>query len=87
MHRRGFLRGGAASLAAVAPWPLEFTRKKRPQGPPLGVTHFGTPRPFSFASLKALARSLSLTVYSEPLATLPPGIAKLSWDQWESITY
>ena len=87
MHRRGFLRGGAASLAAVAPWPLEFTRKKRPQGPTLGVTHFGAAQPFSFASLKALARSLSLSVYSEPIAPLPPAIAKLSWDQWESITY
>ena len=87
MHRRGFLRGSAASLAAIAPWPMEFKHKKHPQGPARGVAHFGAPRPFSFESLKALAHSMSRTVYSEPVAPLPAAIQKLSWDQWESITY
>ena len=66
MHRRGFLRGGAASLAAIAPWPMEFKRKKH-RGAAHGITHFGTPRPFSFGWLKKLARSMSLTVYNEPM--------------------
>ena len=87
MHRRGFLRSGAASLAAIAPWPLEFKHKRRPHGPPRGITHFGAPRPFSFGWLKSLAHSMSLTLYNEPLAPLPPAIRKLSWSQWESITY
>ncbi len=64
MHRRGFLRSSAASLAAIAPWPLEFKHKRRPHGPPRGITHFGAPRPFSFGWLKSLAHSMSLTLYN-----------------------
>ncbi|MDA8350451.1 MAG: glucan biosynthesis protein D, partial [Pseudomonadota bacterium] len=86
MHRRGFLRGSAASLAAIAPWPMEFKHKKHPRGPARGVAHFGAPQPFSFEWLKGLAHSMSLTVYDEPVAPLPAAIQKLSWDQWESIT-
>ncbi len=87
MHRRGFLRASATSLMGFAPWPWVFDRKKPPPPPPLGVARFGPPEPFSYAQLKAVARSMAAGPYNEPVAPLPPVIAHLTWDQWESITY
>ena len=90
MNRRGFLRkAGAATVTSVAPWPWDFVEKKKkpPAKPQLGITKLGAPEPFSFAALKARARSMALSVYNEPVPALPPAIAKLTWDRWESITY
>ncbi|MCE1162402.1 MAG: glucan biosynthesis protein D [Thiomonas sp.] len=89
MHRRDFLRGSAANFAALAPWPMEFKQEKRPppSAPARGIAHFGAPQQFSFAWLKGLAQAKSLTAYSEPVAPLPAAVQKLSWDQWQSISY
>ena len=87
MNRRGFLRAGAATMTSIAPWPWDFARRKKPAKPQLGVTQLGAPQPFSFATLKEQARSMALSLYSETAPPLPPAIAQLSWDQWESITY
>ncbi len=87
MNRRGFLRAGAATMTSIAPWPWDFARKKKPAQPQLGITQLGSPQPFSFETLKKQAHSMSLGAYSEPVPALPPAIAQLNWDQWESITY
>lgn len=88
MNRRGFLRkAGAATVTSVAPWPWDFARKKKPPQHQRGITQLGAPAPFSFEGLKSRARSMALSMYSEPVPALPPAIANLTWDQWESITY
>ena len=87
MHRRRFLRASGSSMAAFAPWPWVFNRHKRHAPPPKGVTLTGKPQPFSYASLKGLARSMALGPYAEHFPPLPPALQHLTWDQWESISF
>jgi glucans biosynthesis protein len=72
-------------MAGFAPWPWVFNRRKAPAPPAKGVTLMGKPQPFSYATLKGLARSMAVAPYGEQYKPLPPALQHLTWDQWESI--
>ena len=84
MLRRRFLQTGAALTAAALTCPdvlvAETVR-------PASLKRLGATSAFDFARLKALARSLANAAYQAPPAELPPPIAKMTWDQWQSIRF
>ena len=84
MLRRRFLQTGAALTASAFSCPdvlvAETVR-------PASLRRLGAASAFDFARLKALARSLANAAYQAPPAELPPPIAKMSWDQWQSIRF
>jgi glucans biosynthesis protein len=84
MLRRRFLQTGAALTASALTCPdvlvAETVR-------PASLKRFGATSAFDFARLKALARSLANAAYQAPPAELPPPIAKMTWDQWQSIRF
>lgn len=80
MHRRQFLTRAAAALAAAGlPIPL-LTASAAPL--PLGKRH-----PFDYAWLKGHARALAGRPYSARSERLPPAVAGLDWDQYQSIGF
>ena len=85
MQRRRFLLNSAGVLATTAafePFGLAADRG----GP--GVTKtLGSPEPFDYARLKGMARSLADAPYKPAANKIPPPIAKLDWDQWQSISF
>lgn len=96
MYRRRFLKAGAAllttgGLPALPKAEAAAARRREPRAAlpprPAPLKRLGPPRLFSYASLKGLARSMAGTAYREPSTQLPPAIAHLSWDQWESISF
>lgn len=86
MQRRQFLTSAAAALVASGlPLPAQLlaaTRRKHGTG-----VASGPPRPFDYATLKGRARALAAAAYVAPDRTLPPAIAALDWDQYQSIRY
>jgi glucans biosynthesis protein len=87
MSRRTFLRAGAAAMTSMAlpfswAWAAPDTK-----GKPAVLKQRGTPQPFDYAHLKGLARSLADVPYKAPPDQLPPAIAQLDWDHWQSIRF
>jgi glucans biosynthesis protein len=85
MFRRRFLQTGAALVASTLPSLTVLAAADTAR--PSALKRLGAATPFDYARLKGLARSLSSAAYQGPTAELPPVIAKLSWDQWQSIRF
>src|ERR1700689_720848 len=83
MFRRRFLQNSAALAAAAIPWPGVSAA----QATQTSFKRLGSAAPFDYARLKGQARSLASTAYQGPSSELPPAIAKMSWDQWQSIRF
>jgi glucans biosynthesis protein len=84
MLRRRFLQTGAALTASALTCPdVLVAQTVRPAS----FKRLGATSAFDFARLKALARSLANAAYQAPPAELPPPIAKMTWDQWQSIRF
>src|SRR5476649_2218084 len=84
MFRRRFLQTGAALAAAAMPWPAAMADDA---SRPSSFKRLGAAAPFDYARLKGLARSMATAAYQGPTAELPPAIARMSWDQWQSIRF
>ncbi len=84
MSRRRFLQQSAAALSAAAaqPWLTGLAAEPR-----VGVQRLGAPRPFDYARLKGMARTLAAAPYEPSPERLPPSVAHLDWDHWEAIRY
>ena len=80
MQRRQFLTRASAALAAFGlPLPL-LDAMASPL--PLGERH-----PFDYAWLKGHARALAGKAFSPRSDVLPPPVAALNWDQYQSIAF
>jgi glucans biosynthesis protein len=84
MFRRRFLQTGAALAASTLPGVCVLAADS---AGPTPLKRLGAATPFDYARLKGLARSMANAAYQAPSAELPPAIAKLSWDQWQSIRF
>jgi glucans biosynthesis protein len=84
MNRRELLKSAAAFTAAGLPSLAAFLagRAAADELKPLG-----TPQPFDYAALKGRARTLATQAYRAPKQTLPPPLAGLDWDRWQSIRF
>ncbi|HTY94866.1 MAG TPA: glucan biosynthesis protein D [Steroidobacteraceae bacterium] len=51
------------------------------------VRRLGKPEPFDYARLKGTARQLGNTPYKPRPDALPPAIAGMDWDHWQSIRF
>lgn len=86
MKRRDFLASssvGAGALALGAGAWLGLS----PAAHAAGLQPLGAPRPFDLAALKGQARLLSTQPYKPRSGTLPPSVAALDWDQYQSIQF
>ncbi len=83
MSRRQFLRNGVAAMSLAIPgsWAL------RSQAAAVTLKQRGNPQPFDYARLKGMARTLAENPYQPPPDQLPPAIAQLDWDHWQSIRF
>src|SRR5450631_4019713 len=54
---------------------------------PQGTAATGQPQPFDYAWLKGQAHHLASNAYQESKDTLPPSMAKLGYDQYQSIRF
>jgi periplasmic glucans biosynthesis protein len=88
MSRRKFLRAGVAAMSSMAlpsAWPSRSeaaTASKQ-----VTLKQRGTPQPFDYARLKGMARSMADAPYHPPPDKLPPPLAQLDWDHWQSIRF
>ncbi len=85
MQRRNFLSNagkalGAAGLAGSLPFISETARAA-------GLAGVGAPTPFDYALLKGQAKARAAAPYEARPTTLPPSIANLDWDQYQSIRF
>jgi periplasmic glucans biosynthesis protein len=81
MSRRGFLRSSAALFTlASADWLLG-------DAAPVAGPAEGAPAPFDYARLKGIARARAAQPYVPATNRLPPAVAALDWDQWQSIRF
>lgn len=85
MQRRRFLLNGAGMLATAAA--LEPFGLAADNSAPHGLKTLGTAEPFDYARLKGMARTLATAPYKPAPNKMPPAIAKLDWDQWQSIGF
>lgn len=86
MQRRHLLQGLAAT-AATAPL-TQLACAASPQATTASpLVTLGNPQPFDYAWLKGRARELSQQPYKAPNAVLPPAIANLDYDRYQSIRY
>lgn len=74
MLRRTLLQAGAAACLSAA-------------ARAAGLKPLGAPRPFDHAALKGRARQLAAAPYQPPNEVLPPEVAALGWDAYQSIRY
>jgi periplasmic glucans biosynthesis protein len=81
MQRRTLL-GTAAAAAALGPVAL-----LSPSAQAAGLKPLGKPQRFDLAWLKGRARTLASTPYQGPQHGLPPSVAALDWDQYQSIRF
>lgn len=84
MSRRRFLQKGVAALSAAAAqsWLAGLAAEPR-----FGVRRLGAPRPFDYARLKGMARTLAAAPYKPSSERLPAAVTRLDWDHWEAIRY
>jgi len=87
MDRRNMLQRAAAALCAAG-LPLGGMPEEVLAATPIrGVRRIGKPEPFDYAKLKGTARQLSAAAYKPRPDALPPAIAALNWDHWQSIRF
>ena len=79
--RRRQLLGRALALAAA---PLAGTMLR---AAPADAATLGNAEPFDFASLKGRARALAQAAYQPPSSELPPALAQLGYDAFQSIRF
>jgi periplasmic glucans biosynthesis protein len=77
MHRRQLL-GAAAALPFVGALSSISAA---------GLKSLGPARSFDYATLKGRARELAGQLYTAPSTELPPPVAALDWDQYQSIRF
>lgn len=82
MQRRTFL-GAASALAASGCSNALLS----PAAQAAGLQPLGRSRSFDYAWLKGQARSLAAAAYKPHGRNLPPAIAALDWDQYQSIQF
>jgi glucans biosynthesis protein len=84
MQRRRFLGHGAILLSTTSTiGSLLFQDEASASTSPFT----GPEQPFDYARLKGMARARANTPYQAPADKLPPRIAKLTWDEWQSIQF
>jgi glucans biosynthesis protein len=81
MQRRTLLGAACATVA------IESLALISPAARAAGLKPLGRAQPFDFAWLKGQARSLAASPYQAPSAALPADIAKLDYDQYQSISF
>jgi glucans biosynthesis protein len=85
MQRRELLRSALALAAAGLPAPLALLS---PEAQADGeLRKLGRPQAFDYAWLKNRARLLSQQPYQPQPEQIPARLAKLDWDQWQSIQF
>src|SRR6266404_5643686 len=87
MSRRKFLRAGVAAMSMAVPYSWALRAAAAPAGQPGPLKQRGAPQPFDYARLKGLAKTLAEAPYKAPPDKLPPAIAQLDWDHWQSIRF
>jgi glucans biosynthesis protein len=87
MSRRKFLRAGVAAMSMALPYSWAFRAAAAPPGKPGPLKQRGAPQPFDYARLKGLAKTVADAPYKAPPDQLPPPIAQLDWDHWQSIRF
>jgi glucans biosynthesis protein len=87
LSRRKFLRAGVAAMSMAVPysWALRAAAATGPK--PNVIKQRGPAQPFDYARLKGIAKILADSPYKAPPNQLPPPIAKLDWDHWQSIRF
>jgi glucans biosynthesis protein len=86
--RRTLLKSALGLAAGSVPFadPSKAAQPTSPGAAPL-VAGNGPAQPFDFAWLKGQAHYLASTVYQESKDVLPPAMAKLGYDQYQSIRF
>ena len=84
MYRRRFLQSGAALAVSGFQWPQTLAAQS---ARPPSLKRLSAPAAFDYARLKGVARSMANAPYQGPAVELPPAIASMSWDQWQSIRF
>ena len=99
MQRRTLIRSGAATALAagglsrlsdaLAQATSDATAAAAVASPAAaaGMIPIGNNEPFDYALLKGRARALAGTAYRPPRRQLPPSVAALDWDQYQSIQF
>ncbi len=84
MQRRTFLgASGATAIAATGASSTLISFAARAAG----LEPLGSERPFDYGLLKGIARSVSAAPYEKHGKALPPTVAALDWDQYQSIKF
>ena len=84
MQRRRFLSHGALFLSTA---PTLVSSLFQDEAHASALPSIGAAQPFDYARLKGLARARAAVPYEAPTDKLPPAIAKLTWDEWQSIRF
>ncbi len=84
MRRRDVMQRAVAALCAAG---LPFGALIEDAFAASALRRLGTPTPFDYAKLKGTARQLANAAYRPRPDALPPAIAALTYDQWQSIRY
>ena len=81
IQRRSFL-GATCAAAFLSPTALLASAARA-----AGLATIGQPARFDFAALKGQARALGAAPYKPYAGGLPPAVAGLDWDRYQSIRY
>lgn len=84
MKRRALLRAGPALIAAGLPFPFDLFAADRAATP---RRYLGERQPFDYAALKGRAQALAREAYAPRTQSLPEAVAKLDWDQYQSMRF
>src|SRR6201996_3315679 len=87
MRRRQMMQRAAAALCAAGIPFGPLVESAFAAAPASGLRRLGKPEPFDYAKLKGQARQLSTAAYKPRPDALPPAIAALNWDRWQSIRF
>ena len=87
MRRRQMMQQAAAALCAAGVPFGPLVEAAFAAAAPSGLRRLGKPEPFDYAKLKGEARQLSASAYRPRPDALPPAIAALNWDRWQSIRF
>ena len=87
MDRRDMMRRTAAALCAAGVPFGAWVETAFAATPPAGLRRLGKAEPFDYARLKGTARQLGNAPYKPRPDALPPAIAALNWDRWQSIRF
>jgi periplasmic glucans biosynthesis protein len=87
LSRRKFLRSASAAAMSMAVPRWALTAAAAAVNKPTVLKQRGEKQPFDYARLKGVARSLADAPYIPVPNKLPPAIAQLDWDRWQSIRF